>query len=467
MNSLVKVKPVNDIFDLSPEKLKDAQAKYILLEPLLSNYLSPKERANVFNDAAMTAGVSHRTICRWLRKLKSLGMHSLPRKVRKDFRIARTIPDHVMQRLKHLLSENPDRSLTMALAVMREEPEFPLDFSKISYSTFYHRLKAMGFSLTGRDKENEKRTYHRFEALFPNHLWQGDARMGIPLPNPEKPDKTRLTHLFAWVDDFSRKVMHARYYWDEKLPRMEDCFRNAVLSWGIPERLYCDNGSVYIAHQFTMLLDSLGVRKIHHPPYQAWCKGKIEAFMKTLLRFQSEARQAGFKTIEELNQSLIAWIEIEYNNKIHSSTGETPNDRFRNGSEKKPLRRVQDLDQFNSLFFFREERVIDKSGYIRFNANLYKTPLMPGEIVVIRFDPFNISQIAVFQNDKPVGIVTATKLNQDRYAKMPESIPHSCQEVSESAQRYFERIRKKHLETTRKNADSISFSGIIKEKQDE
>lgn len=465
MNDNQKVKPVNTIFDLSEEKLKDAQAKYALLEPLLSEYIFSKERANAFNDAAMTAGVSYRTIYRWLRKLKNMGMKSLARKVRRDFTSSRSIPAEIMTKLKNLLTENPDRSLTMALAVLREDPDCPIDVTKIPLSTFYHRLKSIGFSLTGRDKENEKRTYHRFEALYPNHLWQGDARMGIPLPNPEKPQKTRLTHLFAWVDDFSRKVMHARYYWDEKLPRMEDCFRNAVLSWGIPERLYCDNGSVYIAYQFTMLSDSLGIRKIHHPPYMAWCKGKIEAFMKTLLRFQSEARQAGFKTLEELNHSLIAWIEIEYNNKIHSSTGETPNDRFRNAAAKKSLRRVQDLDQFNSLFFFCEERVIDKSGYIRFNANLYKTALMPGEVVKIRFDPFDISQIAVFQNDNPIGIVAAVKLNNNRYDKMPESKTHSGQEVSESAKRYFERIRMKHLETTRKNADSISFSGIIKEKK--
>ena len=185
--------------------------------------------------------------------------------------------------------------------------------------------------------------------------------------------------------------------------------------------------------------------------------------MKTLLRFQTEARQAGFKTLEELNQSLFAWIEVEYDNKVHSSTSETPNDRFRNAASKHPLRRVTDLDQFNSLFFFREERVADKSGYIHFNANLYKTPLMPGEIVVIRFDPFDISRIALFQNDKPLGIFAAVRLNQNRYAKIPESHNRPEQEVSESAQRYFERVRLKHQENVRKNADSISFSNITKE----
>jgi hypothetical protein len=156
---------------------------------------------------------------------------------------------------------------------------------------------------------------------------------------------------------------------------------------------------------------------------------------------------------------------VEYNNKVHSSTGETPNDRFRNAVEKKPLRRVTDLDHFNSLFFFREERVVDKSGYIRFNANLYKTPLVPGEIILIRFDPFDISQIALFQNDKPLGVFAAARLNQKKYANMPESHPRSGQEVSESAKRYFERIRQKHLENIRKNTDAISFSNIIKPKE--
>ncbi|MBA7714000.1 hypothetical protein ES703_123013 [subsurface metagenome] len=56
-----------------------------------------------------------------------------------------------------------------------------------------------------------------------------------------------MSHLFVWMNDFSRKIMDARYYYDEKLPRIENSFRRAVLHMGLPKRLYCDNRRVNLS----------------------------------------------------------------------------------------------------------------------------------------------------------------------------------------------------------------------------
>ena len=96
----------------------------------------------------------------------------------------------------------------------------------------------------GRGSDPPSGIYRRFKAEYPNQLWQTDVRHGIPLPHPDKAGKRKMTYLFAWVDDFSRKIMDARYYWDEKLPLMEDSFRQVVLRWGLPKKLYYDNGEV-------------------------------------------------------------------------------------------------------------------------------------------------------------------------------------------------------------------------------
>jgi len=34
--------------------------------------------------------------------------------------------------------------------------------------------------------------------------------------------------LFAILDDFSRYIVHCEFYWDEKLPRMEDSLKKAM-----------------------------------------------------------------------------------------------------------------------------------------------------------------------------------------------------------------------------------------------
>ena len=78
--------------------------------------------------------------------------------------------------------------------------------------------------------------------------------------------------------------------------------------------------------------------------------------MKSLKRFQSEAVLAGFRTLEELNSTLAAWGEVEYNNKVNSGTGEPPNERWNNHIKKHPPRRITDIDAFNALFLWRTEK---------------------------------------------------------------------------------------------------------------
>ncbi len=109
-------------------------------------------------------------------------------------------------------------------------------------------------------------------------------------------------------------------------------FRYLLLRWGIPLVVYLDNGKVYVSRQFRSVLAELKIRELHHKPYQAFAKGKVEAVQKTVKNeFQSEAARAGMKTVEELNSAFWAWAEMEYNSRIHSSTGQAPDERFQQG----------------------------------------------------------------------------------------------------------------------------------------
>lgn len=94
-------------------------------------------------------------------------------------------------------------------------------------------------------------------------LVQGDARDGIWLPDADT-GKTRKTYLFLWIDDFSRRILAARYFWDERLPRMEQTFKTMILRWGIPKKVYLDNGSVYVAA--VVRLHPLATHNQENPP---------------------------------------------------------------------------------------------------------------------------------------------------------------------------------------------------------
>jgi len=273
-------------------QLEEIHNRYALLEPLLDDYLSREEKIKYAREVRQHLQISERTLRRYLQRFREI-----TRKKLSDAGTMRVFSEQVLKRAQELLEQNPRRSIPMLMELLRADTRVGEKLKNISLSTLYFYLKKSGHDFRGRSNDPPSGGYRRFEADYPNQLWQGDARHGIPLPHPDKPGKSRMTYLFAWVDDFSRKIMYARYYWDEKLPRMEDCFRRAVLRWGLPERLYCDNGRVYISKHFLLMLTELKVKKIHHRAYAAWCKGKAENTMKAFKRFQSEAVLAGFRTL--------------------------------------------------------------------------------------------------------------------------------------------------------------------------
>lgn len=452
-------------FDLTEQELEQIHLRYGLLEPLLDDYLSQKRKREHAEEVRQKLRISPRTLRRYLKRLREQGARGLARKKRSDAGQMRVFSPQILARAQELLVQNPCRSIPLLMELLRADPHVGEPMKSVSPSTLYHYLKEAGHQFRGRTPADQPAgIYRRFESEYPNQLWQGDARYGIPLPHPQKAGKTKMTYLFGWVDDFSRKLMEARYYWEEQLPRMEDCFRRAVLRWGLPERLYCDNGKVYLSRHFLILVTDLEIKKIHHPAYAAWCKGKIESVMKSLKRFQAEAVLAGFQTLEELNSSLAAWIEVEYNNKIHSSSGETPNERWRNNIGKHPPRRIKDIEAFDALFLWRVQRSIDKFGNVRFENNRYPVHGLPvGTEVQLRYNPFDLSQVHLYHKGCFYCTLRASQLSREAVRKVPQERKH--RNFSAEAAEYFRRIREKATELKRQQAEQMRYADLQDRKE--
>lgn len=451
------------IFDLTESQVNEIQEKYALLEPLLDDYLSPSQKREHRIRICQILQISNRTLRRYVEKIKKKGITSLARPIRSDSGTYRQFSEEILEKALVLLKQNPYRSIPMLMNLLKADPEFQEKAEKFSPSTLYYHLRKSGFNFKHRkDPEKNTKVYHLFEAAYPNQLWQGDARHGIFLPNPKDHKKMRKTYLFAWVDDFSRKIMYARYYWDEKLPRLEHCFKHAVLSWGIPKKLYCDNGKTYVSKKFLLLVSTLDIKKIHHPAYSAWCKGKVENVMKTIKRFQGEAQLAGIKTLQELNTALFAWIDVEYNNRIHTTTGETPNNRFRNNLKPNLIKRIINLEEFQMMFLSRRTASVNKFGKIRFNNNVYPVKgLEPYTKVQLRYDPFDLSVVQVFHKEQFYCKLAASILSSKTMPNIPQESQKSDQEISKEAVNYFTKIREKHAENKKKYSDEISIASLL------
>jgi transposase len=430
--------------DIDEKQLEAFTNRVALVETLLDESIDESDRILARQMYQELNGVSERTIRNYLKRYRKDGQYGLLFHRKRTDHSPRIRDAELRKKILDLIDQRPGRTVPQIRRLLTTDSEYRNRIQAVSDRTIYRFLQEQGL---GWKERRAKRispgriSYHRFQAEHSMELVQGDARDGIWLPKEPGSREVRKTYLFAWVDDYSRRILHAQYFWDEKLPRMEETFKTMVLRWGIPKKCYLDNGSVYIAAQFALILADLETKKIHHGPYQAWAKGKVEAVMKTIkLDFQSEAQIAGFTTLEELNSALWAWMDVAYNRKVHSSTGEPPADRFLKGLPD-DHRRIENLAWFEALFLMRETRTVTKYGEVKLESNKYKTAARHGTVVEVRFNPFNLTKVWRFENGVSVEELQVAKLVNESSKRVIEEQPDNQIKTSREAASYFERLR--------------------------
>lgn len=394
-----------------------ALARYGVIVPLVARVLEPGEREAVRrqilnathrfpDDKSIT--VSPRTLRKWIQHYRERNLEGLLPKTRKDKGKPRAIPQEVLDQAKTLREELPSRS-ARAITNLLSAP----DSKPVSASTLNYHFRSAGLK---RATTSDPKAFRRYEHSHPNACWQSDMSDGIYLPDPTDPQRDRLCYLHAFIDDHSRLVPHAQFYWRESLPALEDCFRQALVKRGIPGLLYWDNGSAFRAQQLRRMAARLKVEIIFATPYAPEGKGKIERFFGVIKAiFYPEAKAAGLKTLEELNQFFWAWLDKFYTQKVHSETKQTPMDRWEAGREKI---RFATPAEIADTFLWEEERFVRKTGTVSLANNHYPVdPSLIGQRVVVRFDPFDMTEVRIMHRGELMAITRAQELVSRTYSK--------------------------------------------------
>ena len=453
--------------DIDERHIEAYRRRVALVETILDESIDEADRIEVRRHYIEEHGVSERTIRNYLRRYRQGGAEALLFHKPKGATSPRIHDRRVREKILTMVEERPSRTVPQLRRLLSADDELAGAVAEVSDRSIYRFLAESGLTQKARREKSlgvGKKSYHKFEASCSMELVQGDARDGIWLPKAPGDEQVRKTYLFAWVDDYSRRILHAEYFWDEKLPRMEKTFKTMVLRWGIPKKCFLDNGHVYIAAHFAFVLAQLEIKKIHHGPYKSWAKGKVEAVMKTIKRdFQAEAQQAGFKTLEELNSALWAWLDVEYNRRNHSSTGEPPAERFEKGLPQ-DHQRVTDLEWFENLFLLREQRRVGKWGTIKFEGNQYHTEAVAGSTIEVRYTPFNLQKVWRFENGAKVETLGLKKLVNRAVERLPEERQATERTFSAESADYFASLRQKQAELDQQNA-AVDYHKLKEEAQ--
>jgi len=130
--------------------------------------------------------------------------------------------------------------------------------------------------------------------------------------------KLRKSYLFAIIDDHSRLIAHAQSTsartWTATATACCRPWRNEACS----QALHGQRGCVP-RHQLKYACARLGIALLHTEPYSPKV-GKIERFFRA---HAAATPFAGIPYLGSAQRALYEWLQREYHQRVHSSTGQT------------------------------------------------------------------------------------------------------------------------------------------------
>ena len=228
-----------------------------------------------------------------------------------------------------------------------------------------------------------QKVYSQFEASGFGELLQLDTTEGSWLPG------YRRAYLILMVDDYSRKIVGARFVDSDSTWNNMLVIREVLEEYGKPKGIYTDNSSKFktIRHNQSMYqrhrdnaeyeteiqraMRELNIPFFSHKPYEPQSKGKIERLFRFIQeRFITEHTA---ETLDELNFQFEVWVKW-YNGKHKvRTTGKIPKERV-TPKRWTPLLKEDDLDR---ILCFKDSRKIDRRHQFSYEGETYTLPEEP------------------------------------------------------------------------------------------
>ena len=303
-----------------------------------------------------TSQISRATLYRIVKAAREGGAYALRRRRRKDRGIIRAIAPEIVERLVALRTEYPGASAPVLIRTLELQGEVAA--GQLRPST----VRRVLHNLAPRAQEDKtKRAYRRFEVAGPLALWQGDASPGPWLHG-------QRLQIYAWLDAYSRTIVAARYYLNQRLPAFDDCLWRAIARYGVPAAVHVDNGSPYTSHHFLRVLADLGIQPIHARPRQPTGKGRIERLWGTCQdRLVSELRLAEADDLASANRVLAAFVPAF--NAAFAVPAAVPEHAWR------PAPRARELER---ICAFRYTRTVGNDNTVRLEGAVLQLPATHG-----------------------------------------------------------------------------------------
>lgn len=253
-----------------------------------------------------------------------------------------------------------------------------------------------------------------YEMKYANDCWQADTTRGPVIIVNEKKIQT---YLIVFIDDASRVITHGELFFNDDAINMQTTFKKAMLKFGIPKRIFLDNGTPYKNNQLEWICAELGIVKIHSKPYFPQGSGKIERSHRTTKdKWMNSINWNDYSSLEALNKDYQVFLDKEYTNSIHSSLKTTPKERYLQDFD---LIKFISEEELEESFLHRVTRKVTSTATISLFKNIYEVPqYFIGTTVNIRYSPDDLSEIYVYDGITNDRLNTCYYVNKQDNAKV-------------------------------------------------
>ena len=389
------------------EKNAIALFRYGLISPLINNTYEEISKEEYYRKISMNSyelngkeiKIRPDTLKHWYIAYQKLGYEGLIPKTRTDLNTSRKLTLDAQQKIIDYKKDYPHISGTLIYQKLIEDGY--IKETTVSKSTILKFIRD-NYLLFGSNGKIDRRA---FEMEFANDMWDADTSHGPYLTINGKKIKT---YLIAPIDDASRLITNAKFYYEDNAINFQKTFKEGLKKYGIPKKIFLDNGKTYKNEQLSIICANCGMELIYTKPYSPESKAKIERWFHTMKEtWMRGINWEDIKDIDELNEMLNEFVN-DYNNKIHSSLSDgnnniSPKQRwFRDENKIKKI----DSDQIDEYFLHTAYPTIRTDAVAHIKKFNYEVPTKYiGKKITVKYDFSDRTKAWIYEDGKKVEVI--------------------------------------------------------------
>ena len=220
------------------------------------------------------------------------------------------------------------------------------------------------------------------------------------------------TYLIMIIDDHSRMIVGYGFFLEDNAVNVQTVLKRAIAKYGVPKRLYADNGKPYKNEQLPIICAQLQIQISHAQVFHGNSKGKVErAFKSVKEQWMYNTDFDQFKSIEDIDSAFALYVNKKNNSPHASLNGNTPVNVFMD--DERSIRRVEP-EKLEKIFYHTAVRKVANDATIRLNTKVYETKQeYIGSKITIKYKP-DLSEVYIFDDKSYIKISEVKKADNSR-----------------------------------------------------